>query len=89
MDGKAYLTEEIWQALLDIGGKNSVSLRDKRYDLVLHLITAANGALHYYDFENNPARHEVGVLLFTSKSPDFAVELDRWTQACWIGHNEF
>ena len=68
MDGKAYLSEEVWQALLDTVGKNSVSLRDKRYDLVVHLVTAANGALEFYDFENNPARHEVRIFCAADKN---------------------
>ena len=30
----------------------------RRYDLVLHLVTAANGAEKYYTLENNAARSE-------------------------------
>jgi hypothetical protein len=33
-------------------------LRDKRYDVVLHLVTAADGAEKFYTLENNAARYE-------------------------------
>jgi len=44
MDGSAYVDEEDWQALLDDLGTNVTILRDYRYDAVLHLVTAAQGA---------------------------------------------
>lgn len=47
---------------------NEQKLRDYRYDLVIHLSTAADGAEEYYDYANNAARHE-NVL--------FAIELDK------------
>ena len=34
------------------------SLRDGRYDGILHLVTAACGAEEYYTLENNEVRHE-------------------------------
>jgi len=33
-------------------------LRDIRYDAVIHLVTAANGAPEFYTSENNVARYE-------------------------------
>ena len=33
-------------------------LRDKRYDLVIHMSTAADGAEKYYDLSSNKARSE-------------------------------
>jgi len=38
---------------------NEVYLRDKRYDLVLHMVSAADGAPDYYTLGNNQARYEV------------------------------
>lgn len=61
MDGKAYMKPEGWQVLLDENGFNIVNLRDKRYDAVIHLVTAADGADEYYQLENNTARYEVGM----------------------------
>ena len=59
MDGKAYIQDEGWQALLYENGYNMVNLRDKRYDAVIHLVTAADGAEEFYTLENNQARYEV------------------------------
>jgi len=73
MDGKAYLDENTWQALLDEVGLNTVTLRDKRYDVVIHMVTAAKGAETFYDLDSNPARFE---------SLEEARELDRITQSC-------
>lgn len=55
MDGKAYCEPNIWRCVLDELGVNEVTLREKRYDAVIHLITAADGATEYYSNENNPA----------------------------------
>lgn len=43
-DAYAYMTNEAFQAILDQEGWSWVSLRDKRYDLVCFLTSAANGA---------------------------------------------
>jgi len=50
-----------------------------RYDVVLHLTTAANGAEEFYTTENNQAR---------SESPELARELDEVTKKSWLGHNK-
>lgn len=43
---------------MDECGLNLITLRDKRYDAVIHLVSAANGAEEFYDIDNNPARWE-------------------------------
>ena len=49
MDGSAYVTLEEWNALLnDLGGLSTVQIRDNRYDAILHLATAADGAPNFY-----------------------------------------
>eukprot|EP00335_Anophryoides_haemophila_P000222 CAMPEP_0204821388 /NCGR_PEP_ID=MMETSP1018-20131115/13525_1 /ASSEMBLY_ACC=CAM_ASM_000518 /TAXON_ID=46462 /ORGANISM="Anophryoides haemophila, Strain AH6" /LENGTH=93 /DNA_ID=CAMNT_0051929019 /DNA_START=253 /DNA_END=534 /DNA_ORIENTATION=+ len=58
MDPKAYMDEPTFQAVLDLNNYNSVYLRDKRYDVVIHMVTAADGAEKYYTLENNAARYE-------------------------------
>lgn len=58
MDGSAYVSDENWQALMDDLGVNVVQLRDVRYDAVLHMVTAANGAEEFYASINNEARYE-------------------------------
>jgi len=44
MDGKAYMSEDLWSMLIDEIGWNVVTMRDRRYDLHIHLVTPANGA---------------------------------------------
>ena len=43
LDIAAYLPRDLWCKLLDVEGSTEKSLVD-RYDLVLHLVTAADGA---------------------------------------------
>lgn len=58
MDGSAYMKPECWQTLMDEKGWNEAVLRDRRYDAVIHLVTAANGASEFYNMAN-PSRYEV------------------------------
>src|SRR5262249_46113005 len=44
MDGKAYITASLWAELLCETGHDEAVLRDGRYDAVVHLVTAADGA---------------------------------------------
>ena len=58
MDGSAYMKPECWQTLMDEKGWSEVTLRDRRYDAAIHLVTAANGAEEFYNL-GNAARYEV------------------------------
>lgn len=49
MDGSAYVDPKEWAELLAINNLNEVLMRDDRYDLVIHLVTAAVGALKFYN----------------------------------------
>jgi len=51
-----------------------------RYDAVIHLVTAADGAPEHYNLENNPARFETA---------NQALERDHQTRQAWIGHPHF
>jgi len=77
MDGKAYLSDEKWQQILDQRGVAEADLRDTRYNAVFHMVTAADGASSFYTLENNQARRE---------TREQALDLDRRTQKCWLGH---
>lgn len=57
-DNSAYIEEDSWQAVLDEQAWTQVELRDKRYDGVIHLVSAADGAEKYYTLEGNAARYE-------------------------------
>lgn len=79
MDGSAYVSQEQWDAVLDEMGWSPVQLRDKRYDLVLHLVTAADGAPDFYN-KSNEARYE---------SEDQAIGVDQKLQKAYLGHHGF
>lgn len=80
LDGSAYVSKENWQALLDDMGFNTVSLRDNRYDAVMHMVTAADGAEKFYDSETNAARYE---------TIDEAVEKDKLLREAYMGHQKW
>lgn len=77
MDVAAYMGRDMWQALLDEMGLNDVEVRDKRYDAVLHLCTAAKGAEKFYACDNNSSRTE---------NIEQAVILDDKIIKAWTGH---
>jgi len=77
MDASAYMDAPSWQALLDENGWNQVHLRDGRYDCVIHLQTAADGAEHFYNSKTNATRLE---------TPEQARFLDRRCKEVWVGH---
>jgi hypothetical protein len=77
LDGSAYISKENWQALLDDMGVNIVMLRDNRYDGVMHMVTAADGAEKFYASLNNEARYE---------SVAEAVEKDKRLREAYMGH---
>ena len=77
MDAAAYMSPVMWQALLDQQGWSESALRDRRYDAVIHLVTAARGAEEFYTTENNPARTE---------TLEKARELDEKVRNAWVGH---
>jgi thymidylate kinase len=81
MDPSAYMKKEEWQALLDEHGWNCVNLRDKRYDGVIHMVTAADGADQHYTLENNKARYETTVELARAQ--------DQKLRDAWVGHPSF
>lgn len=58
MDGSAYVDKIQWKGLMDELGISAVQLRDQRYDAILHLVTAADGAEKFYDNGTNDARYE-------------------------------
>lgn len=75
MDGAAYVDHETFGRLLSKLGYSKGSIMS-RYDGVVHLVTAADGAADFYDLAN-PARYE---------SPEDAVLVDKRLQSVWSGH---
>lgn len=77
MDAKAYMAEESWDRVLKRNALNNVDLRDNRYDQVVHLVTAADGAEQFYNTEENPMRTE---------DLESARMRDQATGEAWVGH---
>lgn len=77
MDAAAYMTKKSFDKTLKRNNWNPVELRDIRYNQVVHLITAANGAEEFYNTEDNPCRTE---------GLELARELDSRTSESWVGH---
>lgn len=76
LDDKAYVTKKEWQNLLKDFSKKEFELMN-RYDLVLHLRTAALGKEEFYTLDNNNARTETA---------EEAREKDKKTLEGWLGH---
>lgn len=57
LDGPAYTTETNREILDENEDLSKERLREA-YDMVIHMVTAANGAEQFYTLENNSARTE-------------------------------
>ncbi len=79
MDVRAFLTDDVFNQILKKKGMTRAAIRH-RYDGIIHLVTAADGALEYYTGENNSARLE---------TPEEALRIDLRTQESWLGHPRF
>ncbi len=80
MDNFAYCTPEVRDKVMTDNGWILEKIRDERYDAVVHLVTAADGAEKFYSLENNQARTE---------TPEVARWIDKKTQSVWTGHPNF
>lgn len=78
MDGRAYIPPTTWDKMMQRNGYDYINLRDRRYNAVFHLVTAANGAEKYYTLENNAVRLETA---------EEAKAVDLKLQEAWIGHS--
>eukprot|EP00756_Hemistasia_phaeocysticola_P031018 Hpha_TRINITY_DN16326_c1_g3::TRINITY_DN16326_c1_g3_i1::g.60210::m.60210 len=76
LDGKAYADPEMWQNLLAECGMSEADLF-RRYDAVVHMVTAADGAEDCYGSENNSARTETA---------QQARDVDEKLRSCYGGH---
>jgi hypothetical protein len=62
---------------MDDLGVSTMQIRDNRYDAVIHLATAADGAESFYGALGNEARYE---------SVDEAKEKDHLIRQAYMGH---
>ncbi len=77
MDDKAYVTKEQFIELLKERNLTQFDVC-KSYDLVIHLVTAANGKKEFYTLDNNSAR---------SESIEEACIRDKKTLEAWLLHD--
>lgn len=76
MDSQAYIGRDRFAELISGMGLTIEGLRDKRYQAVCHITTAAKGAEEFYSLDN-PARGE---------TLEEARVLDDLTLQAWVGH---
>ena len=59
-DGRAYNESSVWERVLSKHGwhvDDSTSIMEERYNAILHMVSAADGAPEFYDLSNE-ARFE-------------------------------
>lgn len=76
MDISAYMKPELWQEITASVGTNNEALKT-RYDAVLHLVSAADGAEQFYTLSTNKERTE---------GLELARELDKKVIQAWSDH---
>ena len=81
MDISAYMTPETWDDITRAVGTSTMQLRE-RYDAVLHLVSAADGAEQYYTTANNAQRYEKQ----DEEGLRIARMLDKRVIHAWTGH---
>ena len=81
MDISAYIKPEEWQEITAMAGTNPNALME-RYDAVLHLVSAADGAEQYYTTATNATRYEQA----NEEGLRIARELDKKIIKAWTGH---
>ncbi|KAK4292007.1 hypothetical protein Pmani_035198 [Petrolisthes manimaculis] len=80
MDASAFIHESKWDEILKDNGWNPVDLRDTRYNQIIHMVSAANGAEAFYSNEDHACR---------SENVDLARHLDNRAAQAWVGHPYF
>jgi len=84
VDNVAYCTEEAWSMVQEKLGTTTARLRDRRYDHVIHLVTAAIGAEQFYTLTQAEGAED-GAESARHESLDQAREKDMEIQQAWAG----
>lgn len=82
LDISAYISPEMWRELCEKCGTTPDELLHNRYDAVLHLVSAADGAEKFYTVANNAQRYEQA----DEAGLKIARELDKKVITAWSGH---
>ena len=87
LDGKSFVNDDEWEQILN---KNNYTHAKSlgRYDCVVHLVTAANGApLSYkHNSEGQEITDDNGHPVTRRETPEEAIEQDEKLQQCWSDH---
>jgi hypothetical protein len=92
-DGKGYLPKETWERMLQSidsthGGDDTRGVSEEyilgRYDGVVHLITAADGAKKYY--KQGATTDDNGKAVYRRESAEEATVMDRKMREVWAAH---
>ena len=81
LDISAYIDKQMWYELCEKCGTSPNDLRS-RYDAVLHLVSAADGAEQYYTTATNSTRYEQA----NEEGLQLARDLDKKVNRAWTGH---
>jgi CYTH domain-containing protein len=81
MDISAYIAPKEWDEITAMAGTSTNALLE-RYDAVLHLVSAADGAEQYYTTATNATRYEQA----NEEGLRIARELDKKVIRAWTGH---
>lgn len=81
LDISAYIDKAMWNDITGKCGTSTNELRE-RYDAVLHLVSAADGAEQYYTVATNSARYEQA----NEEGLQLARNLDKKVNKAWTGH---
>ena len=81
LDISAYIDKQMWGELCEKCGTSANNLRS-RYDAVLHLVSAADGAEQYYTTATNSTRYEQA----NEEGLRIARDLDKKVNRAWTGH---
>ncbi|KAK3084393.1 hypothetical protein FSP39_012821 [Pinctada imbricata] len=77
MDASAYLEKEDWARMKTDNNWSEIDIRDNRYNQIIHMVSAANGAEAFYTLDGHKTRHE---------GMEMARTLDKITAEAWVGH---
>lgn len=92
LDAKGYMDDASWnQLMIDVGAGGDGHVNGineeyilKRYDAVIHLVTAAEGAEEFYKWGRTV--DDSGNIVIRMETPEQARELDRRMQEVWANH---
>jgi hypothetical protein len=80
MDASAFISKTQWEEILSKNSLHEVDIRDTRYNQIIHMVSAANGAEPFYSVEDHSCR---------SEGLELARDLDSKAAQAWVGHPYF